>query len=232
MKKLLQVNRKTGIKERPNIISRSDPLFNRAAPPTIAELDHIFRTRAVDLTVRACRKAIVDWGGIVSQITHTVAATGTNAGSPGYDFLVNDKLGVPHEAQRMLLSGIGCAGGLATIRVAATIANDATLRGRPARVLGFACDLTSTNIRCDLSILAENPEETRVSMALFSDAAAAFVVCNARGLEDEDGVVYSVLDWESGVLKGTLAHEQCLVDPLGECYVYSKRGSRVLTKYD
>lgn len=132
----------------------------------------------------------------------------------------------------MLLSGIGCAGGLATIRVAATIANDATLRGRPARVLGFACDLTSTNIRCDLSILAENPEETRVSMALFSDAAAAFVVCNARGLEDEDGVVYSVLDWESGVLKETLAHEQCLVDPLGECYVYSKRGSRVLTKYD
>lgn len=216
MQKLLQVNRNTGIKERPNIIAHDDPLFNRSATPTISEIDHIFRTRGVDLAVRACRKAIADWGSTASQITHTVAATGTNAGSPGYDLLVNGKLGVPAEAARMLLSGVGCAGGLAALRAAATIANDATLRGRPARVLGLACDLTSTNIRCDLAILAEHPEETRVSMALFSDAAAAFVVCNGLALEDEEGIVYSVLDWESGVLKGTQGHEQCVVDPLGK----------------
>lgn len=216
VKKLLQVNRKTGIKERPNIIARDDPLFNRAAPPTISELDHVFRTRAVDLAARACRKAITDWRGAVGQITHTVAVTGTNAGSPGYDVLVNDKLGVPATAQRALLSGVGCSGGLATLRVAATMANDATLRGRPARILGYACDLTSTNIRCDLNILAANPNETRVSMALFSDAAAAFVVCNELGLNDDESVVYSVMDWENGVLQGTLEHEYSLPDPLGE----------------
>lgn len=216
VRKLLQVNRNTGIKERPNIIPRDDPLFNRSEPPTISELDHVFRTRAVDLAARACRKAIVEWGGKVSQITHTVAATGTNAGSPGYDLLVNERLGVRPEAQRILLSGIGCAGGLATIRTAATIANDATLRGRPACVLGFACDVTSTNIRCDLKILSDNPEETRASMALFSDASAAFVICNSLGLEDDEKATYSVLDWESGVLRGTQSDEKCLVDPLGK----------------
>ncbi|KAK0611429.1 thiolase-like protein [Immersiella caudata] len=215
VKKLLQVNRKTGIKERPNIIARDDPLFNRAVPPTISELDQVFRTRAVDLAARACRKAIADWGGTVSQITHTVAVTGSNAGSPGYDVLVNEKLGVPGNAQRALLSGVGCAGGLATLRVAATMANDATLRGRPARILGYACDLTSTNIRCDLTIMAENPNETRVSMALFSDAAAAFIVCNELALDDDESIIYSVLDWENGVLKNTLAYEQSLPDPLG-----------------
>ena len=216
MRKLLQVNRSSGIKERPNIVPRSEPLFKRSEPPTISELDHVFRTRAVDLAARDCRKAIADWGGEVSQITHTVAATGTNAGSPGYDLLVNERIGIRPEAQRMLLSGIGCAGGLATIRAAATIANDATLRGRPARVLGFACDVTSTNIRCDLKILSENPNEVRASMALFSDAAAAFVVCNTRGLQGDEEAAYSILDWESGVLPGTQSDEHCLLDPLGK----------------
>lgn len=187
--------------------------------PTIADLDHIFRTRAVDLVAKACRKAIADWGGTAADITHTVAASSTSGGSPGYDLLVNEKLGIRPEAQRLLLSGIGCAGGLATVRTAATIANDATLRGRPARILGFACDLTSTNVRCDLAMLMENPEETKVSMALFSHAAGAFVLCNSRGLEDPEQVIYSILDWESGILPGTQKHEQCLLDPLGTSFV-------------
>ncbi|KIL89374.1 polyketide synthase [Fusarium avenaceum] len=216
VRKLLQVNQNTGIKGRPNIISRDDPLFNRSEPPTISELDSVFRTRAVDLAARACKKAIAEWKGKVSQITHTVAATGTNAGSPGYDLLVNERLGIRAEAQRMLLSGIGCAGGLATIRTAATIANDATLRGRPACVLGFICDVTSTNIRCDLKMISENPEEVRASMALFSDASAAFVICNSLGLKINKNAVYTVLDWENSVIPGTRSEENCLVDPLGK----------------
>ncbi|KAM0207920.1 hypothetical protein ACHAQD_011831 [Fusarium lateritium] len=215
VRKLLQVNQNSGIKERPNIISRDDPLFNRSEPPTISELDSVFRTRAVDLAARACKKAIAEWKGKVSQITHTVAATGTNAGSPGYDLLVNERLGICPEAQRMLLSGIGCAGGLATIRTAATIANDATLRGRPACVLGFTCDVTSTNIRCDLKMISENPEEVRASMALFSDASAAFVICNSLGLGVNRNAVYTVLDWENSMIPGTQSDENCLIDPLG-----------------
>ncbi|KAF4945827.1 hypothetical protein FGADI_11646 [Fusarium gaditjirri] len=201
---------------RPNLISRDDPLFNRSEPPTISELDSVFRTRAVDLAARACKKAIAEWKGSVSQITHTVAATGTNAGSPGYDLLVNERLGIRPEAQRMLLSGIGCAGGLATIRTAATIANDATLRGRPACVLGFTCDVTSTNIRCDLKMISENPEEIRPSMALFSDASAAFIICNSLGLKVNKNAVYTVLDWENSVIPGTQSDENCLIDPLGK----------------
>lgn len=116
----------------------------------------------------------------------------------------------------MLLSGIGCAGGLATIRTAATIANDATLRGRPACVLGFTCDVTSTNIRCDLKMISENPEEIRASMALFSDASAAFVICNSLGLKVNNNAVYTVLDWENSVIPGTQSDENCLIDPLGK----------------
>ena len=68
-------------------------------------------------------------------------------------------------------------------------------------------------------MLMENPEETKVSMALFSDAGAAFVLCNSRGLEDPERVIYSILDWESGILPGTQKHEQCLLDPLGKKFV-------------
>ncbi|KAF5569197.1 chalcone synthase B [Fusarium pseudoanthophilum] len=215
VRKLLQINQNTGIKGRPNIISRDDPLFNGSEPPTISELDSVFRTPAVDLAARACKKAIAEWKGKVSEITHTVAATGTNTGSPGYDLLVNDRLGICPEAQRMLLSSIGCAGGLATIRMAATIANDAALRRRPACVLGFACDVTSTNIRCDLKMISENPKEVRPSMALFSDASAAFVICNSLGLKANRNAIYTVLDWENSVIPGTQSDENCLIDPLG-----------------
>lgn len=215
MKKIFQVNQGTGIKERPNIMSRDDPLFNRAEPPTIAELDQIFRTRAVDLVAKACRKAIADWGGTTADITHTVAATGTNAGNPGYDLLVNEKIGVRPEAQRVLLNGIGCAGGLAAIRVAASLANDATLRGRPAKILGFCCELTSTNVRADLLGIMANPNETKVAMTLFSDAGGSFVICNGRALESPERAIFSVLDWESGVLQGTQKDMQFLIDPLG-----------------
>lgn len=145
-----------------------------------------------------------------------MAATGTNAGSPGYDLLVNERLGISPEAQRMLLSGIGCAGGLATIRAAAIIANDATLRGRPACVLGFTCDVTSTNIRCDLKMISENLEKIRASMALFSDASAAFVICSSLGLKVNKNAVYTMLDWENSVIPGTRSDENCLVDPLGK----------------
>jgi type III polyketide synthase len=216
MKKIFQVNQGTGIRERPNIIARDDPLFNRSEPPTVAELDQVFRTRAVDLVAKACRKAIADWGGTTADITHTVAATGTNAGNPGYDLLVTEKIGVRAEAQRVLLNGIGCAGGLAAIRVAASIANDATLRGRPARILGFCCELTSTNVRADLQGIMENPNETKVAMTLFSDAGGSFVICNSRGLENPERAIFSVLDWESGILQGTQKDMQFFIDPLGK----------------
>jgi type III polyketide synthase len=215
MKKLLEINRSTGIETRATIRSYDDAFWNRSTPPSIADLDGFFRKAGVDLTVQACKKALGEWGGAVRDITHAVGVTCTNAGNPGFDLLVAQKLGLPDDIDRVLLHGVGCAGGLAAMRAAANMAGAATLRGRPARVLVFACELCSIHVRCDLDAVAANPGETKIAPALFSDGAAAFVLCNGLASEAKGKGIYSLVDWGNAVLPGTQQHMAFLTDPIG-----------------
>jgi type III polyketide synthase len=218
MKKLLAINRSSGIKQRASIKPSDAPAWNRAVPPSCTELDEVFRTAGVDLTVQACKKALKEWGGSPQQITHTVGVTCTNAGTPGYDFLVAEKLKIPVTAQRTLLSGVGCAGGLAALRQASSLACSATLRGLPARILVFACEVSSIFVRCDLACIADEPDDVRVGLALFSDGAASIVVCNELGMEGGKAGVYSVLDWSSEVLPNTMENMSFYTVPLGKSH--------------
>ncbi|KAL8646873.1 MAG: hypothetical protein Q9226_006675, partial [Calogaya cf. arnoldii] len=154
IKKLLEISRTTGIDTRSTIRSFESGLgFNRAAPQGVSEQDSLFRKAGVELTVQACKKALKEWGGVFSDITHTVAVTCTNTGNPGYDLLVAQKLKLRSDLDRTLLHGVGCAGGLAALRAAAQIASGATLlRGRPSRILVYACELCSLYARSDLEV--------------------------------------------------------------------------------
>ena len=198
------------IKSRSCIKAYEDPFWNRSEPPNISELDSIFRKFGVNLAVQACKKALRDATLSASDITHTVAVTCTSAGNPGFDLLVSDKLGLGPTVEHTLLHGVGCAGGLSAVRAAASLAQSASMRGRPARILVFACEVCSTNIRCDLQEMIENPEEVKISPVLFSDAAAALVLCNELGTTaaagDSDGLVsaaYELIDWEVMTLPNT-----------------------------
>jgi type III polyketide synthase len=156
------------------------------------------------LTVQACKKALKEWGGDYKDLTHTIAVTCTDATTPGYDLLVAQKLGLSSDIKRMLLAGIGCAGGMTTMRVAAEIACGATARNCPARILCFACELCTLNARCNLDETARtDPANVSVAGALFSDGASAFVLCNDLGLDDPDDAVYQLLDWGNTTIPQT-----------------------------
>lgn len=133
LKKLLEINRRTGIETRPAVqrYETASDFGCQARPPTIQDLDRFFREHGVALAAQACRKALREWGGHASEITHTVAVTCTNQGSPGYDLGVNHELGLAPDVERTLLHGVGCAGGLAIMRTAAQIATSAAARGEP-----------------------------------------------------------------------------------------------------
>lgn len=211
------INRGTGIDTRACIRPHDKGFGARQVPPTIDELDNFYRKAGVDLTVQACKKALREWGGDLNDITHTIGVTCTNAGNPGYDLLVAQKLGLRDDLDRMLLHGVGCAGGLATMRAAAQIASGASARGRPARILAFACELCSLNARCDLNVTVAtaNPDDTNIAPVLFSDAAAAYVLCNEQAEEAEEKGIFKLLDWGNATLPGTQSHMGFLVDPLG-----------------
>ena len=198
------VNRNTGIETRAVIRSSSDPFWNPTYSPSISDLDEIFRKDGVDLATAACRKALEEWNGAVEDITHTVAVTCTNTSNPGFDLLVAKNLNLRPDVDRTLLHGVGCAGGLAAMRVAANIACGATQRRKAARILVFACELCSIHLRCDLDAITQAGGTFNVASIIFSDGAAAFVLCNELGLAGGmKSLQYSLLDWKTAVLPDT-----------------------------
>ena len=217
MQKLLQVNQTTMIESRSTIKAIEDPFWSRSVPPSISELDRFFRRAGVDLTVQACKKALRDAKLPPTKVTHTVGVTCTNAGNPGFDLLVCEKLGVPSSTDRTLLHGVGCAGGLSAMRAAAGIAQSCSMRGRPARILVFACELCSINVRADLAEVVESPEvDSKITPVLFSDGAAAFMLCNELASEgDPSQPVYELINWETNTTPKTSGDLQFTMDSLG-----------------
>ncbi|WYZ43618.1 hypothetical protein EsH8_VII_000054 [Colletotrichum jinshuiense] len=212
LKKLLQINKTSGIKTRASIGDYRSGFASRPEPPSISDLDRFYRQAGVDLAAQACRKAMKEWGGRPSDITHTVAVTCTNQGNPGYDLLLARRLGLPHTVDRMLLHGVGCAGGLAIMRAAAQIASGATSCGKPARVLCFACELCTSNVRHDLAEAEACVDPDEVS-------PAAFVLCNDDGLRlpppqgeadddrsDEAEPLFQLIEWGNATIPDTMQH--------------------------
>lgn len=179
LKTLLAINRKTGIQTRAAVSDYKQSFATSPKPPTIEDLDEHFRTVGVDLATQACEKALQEASVTPEDITHTVAVTCTNQGSPGYNLLVHEKLALRSNVDHTLLHGVGCAGGLSIMRAAAQMALAFTAQGKPARVLAFACELCTPNVRSELAAAEKSSAmDVCVAAALFSDGAAAFVLTN------------------------------------------------------
>ena len=163
--------------------------------PTIEEIGRFYLKEGVKLAAGAARKAIDEWGGDVSEITHVVAVTCTNSANPGYDFYLARELGLSETVERNLLHGVGCAGGMAALRTGAGLALGATALGHPARVLIVCCELCSLMVRSELDTLAETGD-LRIGITIFGDGASAVVMSNGIGEEGDAKPVYDLLGWE------------------------------------
>ncbi|KAK7973464.1 hypothetical protein PG988_007598 [Apiospora saccharicola] len=166
LQKLFKVNRRTGIDARSAIRHYETDFGCGPEPPSIHDLDAFFREQGVNLAAQACEKALDEWGGNLADITHTVAVTCTTQGNPGYDMLVNRQLGLDDNAERLLLHGVGCAGGAAIMRVASQLALSSAVRGRPARILCYACELCTPTVRRELAKAEACTDLTNLSIVL------------------------------------------------------------------
>ncbi|KAJ6569428.1 thiolase-like protein [Mycena capillaripes] len=147
--KVLAINRRTGIKTH-SLIS---PLLDLPEPASIKETGEIFLKEGVALAVSASRQAIDEAGLAVEEITHIVATTCTNSSNPGYDSFLAQELGLRPSVEKVLLHGVGCAGGLAALRLAASLCQSAAWRGEPAHVLLSTCEISSNMLRHELKII-------------------------------------------------------------------------------
>jgi type III polyketide synthase len=169
----------------------------------------------VKLSVAACRKALDQWGGELSEITHVVATTCTNSANPGYDHYVVKELGLNTSIEKVLLHGVGCSGGLNALRTAANIALGASYRQKPARILVLACEISSTLVRSELDSIHKD-QEVRIGVTLFSDCASAVVLGNGFSDRYDEVPLLELLDWDHRIIDGTEKDLGFDVDPLGE----------------
>lgn len=213
MKKVLGVNKFTGIETRSSIGEPDHPLVNQEKAPSIKEIHDIFMSDGVPLAISAARKAIKESGIDLSEITHIVSTTCTDSANPGFDHFVAKGLGIEHQVEKVLLHGIGCSGGLATLRTGANLALGHTARNRPARVLCVALEISTTLVRSELDSINQN-QETRIGACLFSDCASAVVLSN--GIDDRAEPIYDLLGWDHRMIPDTENDLGFDVDPLGE----------------
>ncbi|KAJ5813400.1 chalcone synthase B [Penicillium pulvis] len=195
-------------------------------PQKAEEVDTAWRQYGVQIAKKAAHSALLDSEIQASDITHLVAVTATNSGSPGYDQIVARELGIPATAERLLISGVGCAGGLAALRMASNLARAATSQGRPARILVLACEICSIFISSELHA-ASTSQDMGIGVTLFGDGAAALVVCNSHGMTRENKEKnlprrFSIVDSRSAITPGTHDEMEDKVTSTGFRLVLSK----------
>lgn len=178
----------------------------------------------MSLSVAAAKQAIAQWGGDLSELTHVVATTCTNSANPGFDHYVVKQLGLNQSIEKVLLHGVGCSGGMAALRTAAGLAMGASWRGKPARVLVLACEISTTFVRSELESIVEDGE-VRIGVCLFSDCASAVVVGNGISerceQEDDEEPLLEMLGWEHRIVEETEKDLGFDVHPLGEFVAFT-----------
>ncbi|CAH0014820.1 unnamed protein product [Clonostachys rhizophaga] len=220
MKKMLSINRFTGIEARSSIGTPEHPLVNQEMAPSIKQIHELFFSLGLPLAVNAARKAAKEAGIDLSQITHIVSTTCTDSSNPGFDHYVAKELGISHQVEKVLLHGVGCSGGLAALRTAANLALGHSARRKPARILCLALEISTILIRSELDSIIEL-QETRIGPCLFSDCASALILSN--GVGERRDPVYELLGWDHRIIPDTDGDLGFNVDPLGWKVVLTPR---------
>ncbi|KAJ7465152.1 type Iii polyketide Synthase [Mycena latifolia] len=213
LEKVLKINKRTGIKT----LSLYRPLLELPAPPSIKEVSEIFLTEGLLLAISAARGAITEAGLAVDAITHVVATTCTNSSNPGFDAFLAQDLGLKPSVEKVLLHGVGCAGGLAALRLAASLCQSAAWRGEPAHVLVVACELTSTMRRDELERISRD-QEVRIGITLFGDGASALILSLDRGATSFPPApkgIYEVVNWTHLTVPDTYSDLRIDIDAKG-----------------
>lgn len=159
----LPVFRNTGIETRHFV--RDPEWYLR--PLGWKERSAAFEEGGLALLERATRQILADTGVAAHEVDGIVFVTTTGIATPSLDALLCDRVGFRDDVHRVPVWGLGCAGGVAGLRLAADLA-----KARPgSRYLLLCLELCSLSFRLeDFSV------RSFVANALFSDGCAAALV--------------------------------------------------------
>ncbi len=171
--KLKKIHQSSAIIKRHTVRPLTEALFDHLKhPPKPSQLNTIYKQEAPKLALKAAKKAIAQWGGSPSDITHVISASCTGMYAPGIEYMLMDTLGLERNVGRYGINFMGCFGAFKGLGLADAIAKEDPSH----RVLVVCTEL------CSLHIQTQNDMESVVSNALFADGSAAAVVGQEKGL--------------------------------------------------
>ncbi|KNA21281.1 hypothetical protein SOVF_044710 [Spinacia oleracea] len=136
--------------------------------PTVTQRLDICNEAVTQMALEASQACISNWGRPISDITHLVYVSSSEARLPGGDIYLAKGLGLKPETNRVMLYFAGCSGGVAGLRVAKDIAEN----NPGSRVLLATSETTIIGFK--------PPSATRpydlVGVALFGDGAGAMLI--------------------------------------------------------
>lgn len=136
--------------------------------PTVKQRLDICNDAVTQMAIEASQICIKNWGRSMSDITHLVYVSSSEARLPGGDLYLARGLGLNPETQRIMLYFMGCSGGVAGLRVAKDIAEN----NPGSRVLLATSETTIIGFKPP-SI--DRPYDL-VGVALFGDGAGAMII--------------------------------------------------------
>ncbi|PKI52926.1 hypothetical protein CRG98_026757 [Punica granatum] len=136
--------------------------------PTVKQRLDICNNAVTKMAIEASRSCIEKWGRPVSDITHLVYVSSSEARLPGGDLYLARGLGLRPETRRVMLYFMGCSGGVAGLRVAKDIAEN----NPGSRVLLATSETTIIGFKPPS---ADRPYDL-VGVALFGDGAGAVII--------------------------------------------------------
>ncbi|MBA3722892.1 MAG: type III polyketide synthase [Parachlamydiaceae bacterium] len=134
--------------------------------PGMSLRNDTYKEEAPKLAYQAAFKALQDWGGDPSRITHVVSVSCTGVLAPGIEFGLIKKLGLNLSVNRLGINFMGCFGAFKGLSVAQSFAKE----NPEHRILLVCTELCSLHLQHDQS------PDTLLSNSLFSDGAAAAVI--------------------------------------------------------
>ena len=162
-----------------------EPVFDNAGidrrhivrPPEWYHGDHGWKARndvyleaAEALYVEAAQAALAQAGVRADEVDGLVTVSTTGIATPSLEARVAGRMGFRADAERVPVFGLGCAGGVSGLALAARLA------AAGGTILFVTVELCSTSIRLDKLTKANI-----VATALFGDGAAAVVVRSGEG---------------------------------------------------
>ena len=163
---------KSGIRKRHMFLTeevlKANPGICTYMEPSLNVRHDIVVVQVPKLAAEAAAKAIKEWGGRKSDITHVVFATTSGVNMPGADHALAKLLGLKPSVKRVMMYQTGCFGGASVLRVAKDLAEN----NKGARVLAVCSEVTAVTYRAP----SENHLDGLVGSALFGDGAGVYVV--------------------------------------------------------